>query len=302
MLKTYLLGIVRLALASSWKAVNGLAGGAIGGSATIFFGPFSIFPLQKSWGPAADSLLTFLVYAILAWACILLFHLVFVAPYQIWKRDRTNSVEQEPDLKALVIELLTHLRANRLAGKAPVEQHEMQRNLPAPPKTNDDPTRMYFVDFRARTAASYGHAFAWYGRTDAREFEVAGLHPASESVVPYILGHFVPVPSETGASYGDLDEKYLTASYRVLMDEGQAARVFAYINHLQATSPLWHAAAYNCVAFVQDIARAMGLQVPHNHLLMPEKWVSQLRALNGGGGIGFMPFALANGQKHKRMP
>ena len=80
---------------------------------------------------------------------------------------------------------------------------------------------MYYVDFRARTAASYGHAFVWYGRTDQQAVEVAGLHPASESVIPYILGHIIPVPSETGASYGDLDEQYLTASYRVLMDEAQ---------------------------------------------------------------------------------
>jgi hypothetical protein len=175
----------------------------------------------------------------------------------------------------------------RWIGKSPVER-EMQRKVPAP-AASEDLKRMYFVDFRARTAASYGHEFTCYGRTDQKEVEVAGLHPASESIIPYILGHVVPVPSETGASYGDLDEKYLTASYRVLMDERQAARVFAYIKHLQATSPLWHAVTYNCVAFIQDIARTMGLHVPGNHLLVPEKWVAQLRALNGGGEIGLMP-------------
>jgi hypothetical protein len=148
---------------------------------------------------------------------------------------------------------------------------------------------MYYVDFRARTAASYGHAFTWYGRTDQKQVEVAGLHPASESVVPYILGHVIPVLSETGASYGDLDPQYVTASYRVLMDESQAKRVFAYIKHLQATSPLWNAAAYNCVAFIQDIARYMGLRVPGTHLIYPEDWVNQLRALNGGGKMGRMP-------------
>jgi hypothetical protein len=148
---------------------------------------------------------------------------------------------------------------------------------------------MYYVDFRARTAASYGHAFVWYGRTDQKSVEVAGLHPASESVIPYILGHIIPVPSETGASYGDLDEQYLTASYRVLMDEAQAKRVFAYIKHLQASSPVWNAATYNCVSFIQDIARHMGLRVPGNHMLYPEDWVNGLRALNGGGRIGRIP-------------
>src|SRR5262249_8393679 len=62
----------------------------------------------------------------------------------------------------------------------------------------------------------------------------------------------------------------------------EAKRVFAYIKHLQATSPLWNAATYNCVAFIQDIAREMGLRVPGNHLLYPEDWVKQLKQLNGG--------------------
>ncbi len=141
---------------------------------------------------------------------------------------------------------------------------------------------IYYVDFRARTAASYGHAFVWYGRADQKQVEIAGLHPATESVIPYILGHVIPVPSETGKSYGDLDDDYLTASYRVYMTEAETKRVFAYIRHLQATSPLWNAATYNCVAFIQDIARYMGLRVPGNHLLYPEDWVNSLKRINGG--------------------
>src|SRR4051812_42272043 len=35
----------------------------------------------------------------------------------------------------------------------------------------------YYVDFRARTAASYGHAFVWFGKTSEEQVEVAGLHP-----------------------------------------------------------------------------------------------------------------------------
>ena len=157
---------------------------------------------------------------------------------------------------------------------------------------------IYYVDFRARTAASYGHAFVWYGRADQKQIEIAGLHPATESVIPYILGHVIPVPSETGKSYGDLDDDYLTASYRVYMTEAEAKRVFAYIRHLQATSPLWNAATYNCVAFIQDIARQMGLRVPGNHLLYPEDWVKQLKQLNGGRRYMSSP-AVAQGPSTK---
>jgi hypothetical protein len=114
---------------------------------------------------------------------------------------------------------------------------------------------MYYVDFRARTAASYGHAFVWYGRSGQRQVEVAGVHPATDSVIPYIIGHVLPVPAETGKSYGDLDEQYLTASYRVYMNEAQAREVFAYIKRLEGASVVWNAATWNCVAFIQAIAR-----------------------------------------------
>ena len=66
------------------------------------------------------------------------------------------------------------------------------------------------------------------------------------------------------------------------MTEAQAKEVFAYIKHLQAISPVWNAATWNCVAFIQTIATHMGLRVPGNHLLYPEDWVNQLRELNGG--------------------
>jgi hypothetical protein len=141
---------------------------------------------------------------------------------------------------------------------------------------------IYYVDFRARTAATYGHAFIWYGRMDRKEVEVAGLHPASDSPIPYIIGQIFFVPSETGKSYGDLDEQYLTASYRVTMTEAQAKPVFAYIKHLQASSPVWNATVYNCISFIQDVARNMGMRVPGTHVIYPDKWVNQLRQLNGG--------------------
>ena len=138
----------------------------------------------------------------------------------------------------------------------------------------------YFVDFRARTAATYGHAFVWYGKTSEKEVEVAGLAPAGDTL-PYILGHIIFVPSETGATYGDLDEQYLTASYRVYLSEADAKKVFAYIKHLQETSPVWNAATANCTAFIGRIATFMGLEAPF-HLLKPEEYVNQLRELNGG--------------------
>jgi hypothetical protein len=138
----------------------------------------------------------------------------------------------------------------------------------------------YYVDFRARTAASYGHAFIWFGKSSEKAVEVAGLHPAGDEV-PYMLGHLIWVPSETGASYGDLDVDYLTASYRVYLSAADAEKVFAFIKHLQATSPLWNAETTNCTAFIGRIATFMGMKVPF-HLKKPEEYVNELRELNGG--------------------
>jgi hypothetical protein len=138
----------------------------------------------------------------------------------------------------------------------------------------------YYVDFRARTAASYGHAFVWFGKSSEKAVEVAGLHPAGDEI-PYVLGHLIWVPSETGASYGDLDPDYLTASYRVYLSAADAEKVFAFIKHLQATSPVWNAETTNCTAFIGRIATFMGMKVPF-HLKKPEEYVNELRELNGG--------------------
>jgi hypothetical protein len=137
----------------------------------------------------------------------------------------------------------------------------------------------YYVDFRARTAASWGHAFVWYGKTSEREVEVAGLTPAGDTL-PYMLGHLIWVPSETGASYGDLDPQYLTASYRVYLNEPDAKRVFAYIKKLQANSPVWNAETSNCTSFIGSIADFMGLKVPLRWQ-RPEEYVNNLKAMNG---------------------
>jgi hypothetical protein len=138
----------------------------------------------------------------------------------------------------------------------------------------------YYVDFRARTAASWGHTFVWYGKTSERQVEVAGLTPAGD-VGSYILGYLTWVPSETGASYGDLDPEYLTAHYKVYLNEADARRVFAYIKHLKENSPVWNAEISNCTGFIGDIAEFMGLKTP-SRWTRPEDYINELKALNSG--------------------
>ena len=144
----------------------------------------------------------------------------------------------------------------------------------------------YFVEFRSRYALSYGHTYAAFGRLNAAgqiiSSEVAGLHPAGESSAPWMLGHLIPVPSETGPSDGDLEEKYVSARYRVTMDEAEYSKVVGKIRQMQASTPLWSATLYNCNSFVGDIARFMGLSASTSTLQVPEAYITSLRRINNG--------------------
>ncbi|WP_425353811.1 hypothetical protein [Ancylobacter gelatini] len=181
--------------------------------------------------------------------------------------------------------------AEGLSQQATAASRRTQAQLPLVAPRPPDPELMsptgdlvpgpYYVDFRARTAASYGHAFTWFGKSTQREVDVAGLHPATDSVVPYLLGHVMWVKSETGASYGDLDEQYLTANYRVYLSAEDAPKVFAYIRKLQATTPFWNAGTTNCIWFIGQIADYMGLKTP-SQFMSPEEYVNELKKVNNG--------------------
>lgn len=154
--------------------------------------------------------------------------------------------------------------------------------------------RRYFVEFRGRNAASYGHLYVMYGLVNARgevvRSRIAGLYPAGDkqdcencSLANWMIGHVIFVPSGTTATDGDLEEKYVTARYRVMLTKAQYDKVNAYIQNFQAHPPLWHAILRNCVSFGRDIANVLDLKVPPFPILTPEQFVDQLRELNGTG-------------------
>jgi len=157
---------------------------------------------------------------------------------------------------------------------------------------NHHPGKPYFIEFRGRAAANYGHMYVLYGRVNARDeivtSRIAGLHPAGDaancyncSLFNWSIGHLVPVPAETGASDGDLEEKYVTARYRVWLTAAQYKDVDAYVRKLQADNPTWNALFNNCVGFGRNIAQHMGLKLPAALWIEPEDFVNDLRELNG---------------------
>jgi hypothetical protein len=144
----------------------------------------------------------------------------------------------------------------------------------------------YYVEFRSRYAQSYGHAFVVFGRGPGpgkkiSPNQIAGLHPATDSPIPFWVGHVIPVKSETGASEGDTDEIYVSARYRVMLSKPDYERTLAFIRNLQKSSPMWQEMIYNCNDFVADIARFVGLKTPSTKTF-PKEFITGLRELNEG--------------------
>jgi len=161
-----------------------------------------------------------------------------------------------------------------------------------------NPAKRYFVEFRARNAASYGHMYVMYGEVNDRQeiirSEIAGFFPAGDkrdcvncSVFNWTVGHVVPVPSEIGASDGDLEEKYVLARFRVWIDAAQYKRLVAYIKERKANKTPWNAFFNNCVTFGRDVAVFMNVKVPFvvaaapSIVMYPETLVNMIREANG---------------------
>jgi hypothetical protein len=173
--------------------------------------------------------------------------------------------------------------ASATAAAAPANPESQKEPVAGAPEPKPL-AKPYYVEFRARNAHNYGHTFLIHGRLNANGSiatkTVAGLHPATESPVPWMIGHFVAVPSETGASDGDTEDQYVLARFRVALTAQEYKKVVGYIKALQAKSPVWHAVLYNCNAFIGDIAVDMGMEKPVSSMLMPASYINSLKELN----------------------
>lgn len=169
--------------------------------------------------------------------------------------------------------------------KAPLPHYTSDARDLKKPATAQEQSGRNFIEFRSRYALTYGHTYVVFGRADKNgrmvNPEVAGLAPASEDAAPYVIGHFIPVPATTGATDGDLEEQYRSASWRVMLTDDEYNDTVAYIRGLQARSRLWEATVYNCNAFVADIARHMGYKTP-GIWLRPQQFITNLREMNTG--------------------
>jgi hypothetical protein len=134
--------------------------------------------------------------------------------------------------------------------------------------------------------------YVLYGRVNGHEeiteSHIAGFFPAGDtrdcencSVFNWTIGHLIFVPSELGASDGDLEEKYVLARYRVWVTKVEYDKLVAYIKDQEAHKPLWNALWKNCVDFGRDVAQFMNLNVPFFIWAEPKDFVTALREANG---------------------
>jgi hypothetical protein len=163
---------------------------------------------------------------------------------------------------------------------------------------NYSPVRRYFVEFRARNAASYGHMYVMYGEANERHevvrSAIAGFFPAGDrrdclncSLYNWTIGHVLPVPSEIGASDGDLEEQYVLARFRVWVDAAQYKRLVAYVNARKANRGPWNALLNNCVTFGRDVAVFLNVKMPlmaslsPTVVMYPQQLVEAMAQANG---------------------
>jgi hypothetical protein len=150
-------------------------------------------------------------------------------------------------------------------------------------KSAKAPGRPYFVEFRSRTAQSFGHTFVLFGKLGEgnkfASYKIAGLHPKGDSAA-YTMGLWIPVPAETGPSDGDIDEQFMTARYCVTLTEAEYNKVVVYIKHLQAEHKTWHGTTYNCNSFGMDVAKFIGLDTPNPNASLPKDLITKLAEMN----------------------
>jgi hypothetical protein len=171
-----------------------------------------------------------------------------------------------------------------VAGAQTTSQSQITRPANARSAAATSGSGQYYVEFRSRQAWDYGHTFVVFGRVGEAPSKnnVAGLSPKGDDPSMWVMGHYVPVPADTGWTDGDLEDKYITSRYRVLINKDQYERAVSHIRDLQSRSRFWSVELYNCNAFVADIANFMGLKVPSSSWIYPKVFVNNLRKINTG--------------------
>src|SRR5262249_36218331 len=155
-------------------------------------------------------------------------------------RNLIHRVSPTRLLSPLALIVLTGLSLS-VATAETTSQSQIVRPPTTSSATATSGSGQYYFEFRSRQAWDYGHTFVVFGRVGEAPSKknVAGLSPKGDDPQMWLMGHYVPVPSDTGWTDGDLEDRYITSRYRVLVSKEQYDRTVAYIRALQAKSTTW---------------------------------------------------------------
>jgi hypothetical protein len=206
-----------------------------------------------------------------------------LSPGHTMNRNLINRCSPTRLLSPLALIVLTGLGLS-VATAQTSSQSQIVRPATTSSATATSGSGQYYFEFRSRQSWDYGHTFVVFGRVGEppSKKNVAGLSPKGDDPQMWLMGHYVPVPSDTGWTDGDLEDRYITSRYRVLVSKEQYDRTVAFIRQLQAKSTTWSVELYNCNAFVADIAHFMGLRLPSSSWIYPKVFVSNMRKINTG--------------------
>src|SRR5690242_21491461 len=114
-------------------------------------------------------------------------------------RNLINRCSPTRVLSPLALIVLTGL-ASRWLARRPAHNHRSygrRLQVARPPRADPASTTSRF---RSRQAWDYGHTFVVFGRVGEAPSKknVAGLSPKGDDPQMWLMGHYVPVPSDTG--------------------------------------------------------------------------------------------------------
>ena len=143
--------------------------------------------------------------------------------------------------------------------------------------------KSFYLEFRARNeVGGFGHSYIALGTVDAgghgHQTVVVGFMPKSADD-DYWSKFGLPVSGIVGATRSDLLRR-ADARFRIAINEPMYLRLVSKVRALSRTWTQYELVIHNCNAFVNEIARSVGLRTPLLTAQYPVGYISELHALN----------------------
>ncbi len=141
-----------------------------------------------------------------------------------------------------------------------------------------------FVEFHAEFDYFPGNTSLIYGTLGP---DGEPLNPTYVSYKPIagplglIIGSIVPLPPQLDG-YGFDTAPGAVVKYRVLLSDEQYRKLDAFVQNARKTRKAFWLYTNNCVRFVRDAARAIGLKAPEATLVLPIVYINELSWANRG--------------------